>query len=207
MIALCVLVPLASTYLYKDIYLQKCNDILKDRTKFKRISRYPIENLKKKLNKLISVVNAVICVFQPGYFYGYVKNHKEGNPLGPIIFQIHTPSYHVAKRLHDIISPYIPKTYSLRSTEESVDILRVDKTDGILTQNLFTEIPAIRTINIIFDYVYHNSDIPSPHIPESTLKELLFTCITEIPFRCTEGNLYVQQNGVEMGVIIRCPLR
>ncbi|XP_076067688.1 uncharacterized protein LOC143040482 [Oratosquilla oratoria] len=139
----------------KDIYLQKCSDILKDRTKFKRISGNPVENLKKKLNKLISVVNAetggikfakVIGVFQP---YGNVKTHKEENPLRPIISQIPTPSYHVDKRLHDIISPYIPRTYFLRSTEEFIDILRVNKTDGILAsldaQNLFTEIPKFHS--------------------------------------------------------------
>ncbi|XP_076042098.1 uncharacterized protein LOC143025998 [Oratosquilla oratoria] len=141
----------------KDIYLQKCSDLLKGRTKFKRISRNLVDNLKKKLNKLIYVVNAetgpkfakVIGDFQPGYFYGNVEIHKEGNPLRPIISQIPTPSYHVAKRLHDIISPYIPRTYSLRSTEEFVDILRVNKTDGILAsldaQNLFTEIPKFHS--------------------------------------------------------------
>ncbi|XP_076056175.1 uncharacterized protein LOC143034116 [Oratosquilla oratoria] len=142
-----------------DGMYSECRDILQDHSKFKLISRNPIENLKKKLNNLISGINAeiggtkfskLVGDFQPGYFYGNVKTHKENNPLRPIISQISTPSYQVAKTLHNIISPYIPTTYSLRSTEEFIDLLNTNQTK-------------------------------------------------EVPFRCPEGKLYMQTDGVSMG--------
>ncbi|XP_076031088.1 uncharacterized protein LOC143019335 [Oratosquilla oratoria] len=196
----------------KSVYIEKCRDILQDHSKFKLISRNPTENLKKKLNNLITGVNAeiggtkfskLVGDFQPGYFYGNVKTHKENNPLRPIISQISTPSYQVAKILHNIISPYIPTTYSLRSTEEFIDLLNTNQTKGPIAsldaQNLFTEIPVTRTINIILDYVYHHSDLPPPKIPHNFMKALLETCTTEVPFRCPEGKLYMQTDGVSMG--------
>ncbi|XP_076043851.1 uncharacterized protein LOC143026947 [Oratosquilla oratoria] len=196
----------------KSVYIEKCRDILQDHSKFKLISRNPTENLKKKLNNLITGVNAeiggtkfskLVGDFQPGYFYGNVKTHKENNPLRPIISQISTPSYQVAKILHNIISPYIPTTYSLRSTEEFIDLLNTNQTKGPIAsldaQNLFTEIPVTRTISIILDYVYHHSDLPPPKIPHNFMKALLETCTTEVPFRCPEGKLYMQTDGVSMG--------
>ena len=65
----------------KNEYVDKINDILSDRTKFKQIKRNPIQNLKKKANKLIEALNAaqddiklpkIIGDFKPGYIYGNV---------------------------------------------------------------------------------------------------------------------------------------
>ena len=193
-------------------YFQKCNDILLDQSKFKPISRNPVEQLKKRLNKLISVVNAeaggikfdpLIGDYSPGYFYGNVKTHNAGNPLRPIISQIPTPSYSVARKLHSIISPYIPNTYSLRSTDEFIDIVRVNNPEGFIASldavSLFTNVPVLRTIDIILDYVYRHADLPPPSIPKHIMEEMLKICTTEAPFRCPEGKLYVQHDGIAMG--------
>ena len=40
-------------------YNKKIQNILSDETKFKKINKDPIDGLKKKLNKLIDVANAV----------------------------------------------------------------------------------------------------------------------------------------------------
>ena len=196
----------------RDDYLSKCSDILQDRTKFKQISRNPVDSVKKRLNDLVSVVNAhvggtkldkLIGHYNPGYFYGNVKTHKETNPLRPIISQIPTPTYRVAKQLHSVISPYIPNTYSLRSTEEFIDIVRVNKPEGFIAsldaESLFTNVPVRRTIDIISKYVYQHPDLAPPTIPRNTLEEMLSICTTEVPFMCPEGKLYVQHDGVAMG--------
>ena len=125
----------------RESYIGKCQDILQDRTKFEPLIHDPTESLKKHLNTLITAVNAkigglrfekVVGDYGPGYFYGTVKTHKQGNPIRPIISQIPTPTYSTAKRLNQIISPYIPRTYSLRSTDEFIDILRVNRPRGII---------------------------------------------------------------------------
>lgn len=198
--------------LNKDTYLQKCKTVLQDRSKFKIISRNPTEALKKRLNTLIYGANAEIGGlhfevitgdYEPGYFYGNIKTHKQGNPIRPIISQIPTPSYRLAKRLNQLISPYIPMTYAIKSTEEFVDILNANTPRGVMAsldvESLFTNVPVQRTIEIILDYVYGHSTLPPLRVPRNILREMLKACTTEAPFRSPEGKMYLQQDGVAMG--------
>ncbi|MPC31885.1 hypothetical protein E2C01_025185 [Portunus trituberculatus] len=46
--------------------------------------------------------------FPPGYSYGTVKTHKQGNPLRSIISQIPTTAYNISKKLNGILTPYVP---------------------------------------------------------------------------------------------------
>ena len=132
-----------------------------------------------------------------------MKTNKPGNPLRPIIPQIPTPTYKLAKHLNEIITPYIPTTYSLKSTGEFIDLLRASKPSKLMASldvtSLFTNVPVDRTIDIIINYVFANPDRPPPKIPPTILRELLKACTTEAPFRCPEGNLYQQIDGVAMG--------
>lgn len=93
----------------KDAYISKCNNILQDSTKFRTIKKDPTNSLKKRLNTLITAVNAriggpkfekIVGDYTPGYFYGNIKTHKPGDPIRPIISQIPTPTYVTAKRLN-----------------------------------------------------------------------------------------------------------
>ncbi|XP_076037288.1 uncharacterized protein LOC143022802 [Oratosquilla oratoria] len=183
-----------------------------DRSKFRPISRNPTCHLKSKVNSLINVVNAVngdlkfdviTGDYAPGYFYGNVKTHKVGNPLRPIISQTPTPTYSLAKRLNNIITPFIPTTYSLRSTDEFIDVLRSNNPVGIMASldahSLFTNIPVLRTTEIILDYVYHHPTLPPPKMPLTNMKEMLLACTTEAPFKCPQVKLFVQIDGVAVG--------
>ena len=179
---------------------------------FRRLQRNPTDQLKVKLNKLISAANAVagdvkferiVGEFGPGYFYGNIKSHKEGCPIRPIISQIPSPTYGLAKRLNSLISPFIPTGHSLKSADEFLEVLSVRTRRGLLAsldvQSLFTNVPVEDTIEIILDYVYHHPDLPPLQIPREILKRMLSLCTKESPFRCPEGNLYLQCDGVAMG--------
>ena len=141
--------------------------------------------------------------FSPGYFYGNPKTHKPGAPVRPIISQIPTPAYELAKRLNSIISPYLPRTYSLRSSDEFIEVLRVRERRGILASldacSLFTNVPVDTTIDIILRYVYEHSSIPAPRVPKNVLKRMLEICTKDTAFRCPQGNMYHQIDGVAMG--------
>lgn len=75
--------------LNKEDYKNKLDQILADNTKFQKINRNPVEELKVKLNKLIKEANkkldeklpTLIGHYTPGYIYGNVKIHKVNNPL------------------------------------------------------------------------------------------------------------------------------
>ena len=78
----------------KEEYKEKLDQILLDHTKFKKITKDPTEDLKRKVNKLVKENNKknadlklpeIVGQHSPGYMYGNVKTHKPGNNLRPII--------------------------------------------------------------------------------------------------------------------------
>ena len=193
-------------------YNRKAQDILDDAQKFKKISKNPVDDLKKKANDLITAANKhtvsqkllkITGEYKPGYFYGTVKTHKEGNPLRPIISQIPLPTYTLAKKLNEILSPYVPTTYSLRSSAEFVDMLKTSERRGLLASldvtNLFTNVPVERTIKILTDYAYNDPSLPPPEFPDYIMASLLRLCTTQAPFRSPTGQLYYQTDGIAMG--------
>ena len=204
----------SSTYviLNKEDYLSKIDDILADSSKFKVIHKNPINEIKRRVNRLVETQNAlqesrklpkIIGDFTPGYLYGNVKTHKTGNPLRPIISQIPSPTYKLAKILNNIITPYVPNQFSLRSSDEFLDLLHSHPNQGIIAsldvESLFSNVPIVETIEIIISRVYNHPDLPPPKIPPHILEELLVCCTKEVPFRCPKGNMYVQIDGVAMG--------
>ena len=88
--------------------------ILSDTSKFEKITKDPTNALKLKVNKLIARNNSASKTikleklsgdYNMGYCYGNVKTHKPGNKLRPIISQIPTPTYALAKKLCAILTP------------------------------------------------------------------------------------------------------
>ena len=200
--------------LNKEDYNKNLNLILSDTSKFERLKEDPTKKHKAKVNRIIKSVNAVIDSvhfepisgeYSPGYAYGTVKTHKPNNPLRPIISQVCTSTYKLAKRLNQLLKPFVPAKYSISSTDEFLDLLRIKKPQGELAsidvESLFSNVPVDDTIQIIIDEVYHKrsngleSLALSPHI----LRNLLEACTKDSPFRGPDGKLYVQKNGVAMG--------
>ena len=102
----------------KATYKSKLDEILSDHSKFEMLPEDPSTALKNKLNKIIRSNNAVINYkklpelvgdYQPGYIYGNCKIHKntDNPPLRPIISQIPSPTYTIAKEINKIIEPYL----------------------------------------------------------------------------------------------------
>ena len=141
--------------------------------------------------------------FTAGYIYGNPKIHKPNNPLRPIISQVPTPTYQLAKSLNNIITPYMPNQYSINSTNQFIDLLHSQNGQGIMAsldvESLFTNVPIVDTIDIISDYVYRNPDKLPPQIPETILKALLELCTSKSPFISPTGQIYQQIDGVAMG--------
>ena len=124
-------------------------------------------------------------------------------PLRPIISQIGTAVYDVAKQLNDIITPYMPKERMIESSYEFIEICKtIDNAKFIASldvESLFTNVPVKETIDIIIENVYNNPDKCPPNIPKSILEKLLLICTTKSPFKNPNGELYVQTDGVSMG--------
>ena len=168
--------------------------------------------MKQKAKKLLETVNAVennlkltkiIRDHQPGYLYGNVKTHKVNCPLCPIISQIPTPTYNLAKSLNNIISPYIPSQYTVKSSAEFIYLLHSNNFNGIIgfldVESLFTNVPIDETIDMLLKHAYNQPTIAPPKIPTEPLRKLLELCTRKAPFKSPNGKLYVQIEGVAMG--------
>ena len=131
-----------------------------------------------------------------------MKTHKAGNPLRPIISQIPTPTYRLAKKLNQLLTPFVPAEFSLRSPTQFIDILENKSSNGLIAsldvESLFTNVPVDETIELIIQEVYHTEKTPLD-IPENLLRQLLLLCTKEAPFRGPNGLLYKQIDGVAMG--------
>ena len=195
-----------------DEYHHKLDEILSDDSKFQRITRNPIEDIKREANRIIERVNAasnsthlplIKGDYDPGYLYGNVKTHKNNNPLRPIISQIPTPTYALAKALNRVLTPFIPQKYSIKSPVEFLEIIKSAPTNKIIAsldvESLFTNVPVDETINLILDRVYRNDETPTLEIPEEALRNLLHLCTKRAPFTTHKGQMFTQVDGVAMG--------
>ncbi|XP_076039423.1 uncharacterized protein LOC143024499 [Oratosquilla oratoria] len=204
--------------LNRSEYIDKVDSLLEDPSKFLRVKKNPIDEIRKKVTKLIDNANASRdgAKFSPlqghyklGYFYGNVKTNKPGHNLRPIISQIPTPTYQLAKQLNELITPYILTIHALRSTYEFVDLLRKTNPQGILSsldvESLFTNVPVEGTIKIILQNVFNHDSLPPPKTPRLTLENMLRTCTKEVPFRCPSGKIYFRTDGVAMGSPLGVP--
>ncbi|XP_047739936.1 uncharacterized protein LOC125178985 [Hyalella azteca] len=95
--------------------------------------------------------------------------------------------------------------FSLKSSDDFLDILRAARPSGLLTSldvtSLFTNVPTEETLEIIAKHVYAHPTLPAPPIPKKILIDLRL-CTSESPFRAPDNKIYRQINGVAMG----CPL-
>ena len=149
----------------------------------------------------------IIGDYKPCYLYGTVKIYKPDDPLRPIISQIPTPIYELTKTIKQLILPYLPSKYNIKSTHELIQILHtIQPNYGILVsldvENLFTNVPVYETVYIIINNIHNNPSLPPLKIIPNILRKLLLTCTSEVPFQDHLGNIYVQTNGLSMGFVL-----
>ncbi|XP_066990848.1 uncharacterized protein [Macrobrachium rosenbergii] len=187
-------------------YFDKLDATLSDTTKFERLTRNPTKDIKGVVNKIISTVNAASNAvhlppisgdFDLGYLYWNVMTHKAGNPLRPIISQTPPPTYALAKRLNHILTPYVPSSYSLKSSVKFLEVIRDSSGTGTIAsldvESLFTNAPVDETIHIILNRVYRDPPMTPLNIPEGSLKALLGICTKMAPFTTQRGHMYRQK--------------
>ena len=93
-----------------------------DTSKLIRVKNDITNNIKEKANELIETFNAksddfkmnkIVGDYNPGYFYGNIKSHKIDNPIRPIVSQVTTTPYNMAKTLSKTIKPYCTRNFAI----------------------------------------------------------------------------------------------
>ena len=114
-----------------------------------------------------------------------------------------SPTYRLSKRLVELLTPYIPRKYSLKSAGDFLELLASSSAEGFIAsldvESLFTNVPVDTTIDYILNNVYRHEELPPLDIPELLLKKMLELCTKESPFLSPRGRMYKQVDGVAMG--------
>jgi len=141
----------------------------------------------------------------PARLYGLPKIHKppvDGLPkYRPIISQIGSPTYKIAKYLLSFIQPYTTNEYTVRDTFHFVSML--DGKDHRLimasldVESLFTNIPLDETIDIVTKKVF-DKKLKVNGLSKTDFRRLL-TLSTKGTVFFFNGAYYRQKDGVAMG--------
>ena len=85
-----------------------------------------------------NVIAQKVGDYKPGYLYGTVKMHKPNHPRHSIISQIPTPFYELTKRIKQLIIPYLPCKYYIKSTHELIKIINTLKPNNGVAKPIST---------------------------------------------------------------------
>ena len=208
-----------SVILDKSLYVDKCNALL-NTPQFKQLTSDPTRKYEGKIQRQLRKIKPHLTPSQyrkiyptgsnPGRFYGTAKVHKlkendgvKELTLRPIVSNIGSASYELAKFLANFLSPLSISEYTVKNTQEFITFTKnvIVPTNYKLVSfdvtSLFTNVPLKETIDIILKRIYISKEIVT-EIEKENLKKLLFSCTKEVHFSFNE-KLYIQNDGVCMG--------
>ena len=200
-------------------YIKKCEAILSTR-QFGCCQKDPTQTIENKIQKGVRSITSTLkdreyqTIYPTGSrlgkFYGTAKDHKlktnenvEHLELRPIIFNIGTASYHLAKHLAKILSLLNDSPYNISSTEHFINKLtnfHIPPGYQLVSfdvKSLYTNVPLQLTIDIIIHRIYENREI-SANINRADMVKLLQLRTSEIYFSFNH-KIYRQVDGVAMG--------
>ena len=172
--------------LYTTKYTEKCMALL-NTEHFKRLTTDPTAATERKIQKVLKKIKSKFSEQEykrsypigsaPARFYGTAKLHKLKNdstvddlPIRPIISNINTGSYQLAKYLAKLLSPLSTSEYTVKSTSDFITHIKEQnltsnfKLISFDVTSLFRNVQLDFTIDVIFKRVYdeneENTNIP-----------------------------------------------
>ena len=124
-------------------------------------------------------------------------------PLRPIISNLNTATYRLARYLTKILSPLSPSQYTVASSNKFVNVIKQQvipssyKLVSFDVKYLFKNVPLDRTIDIILKKIYDKHEITT-NIGRKEMKDLITHCTKNTLFTFN-NDIYQQRDGVAMG--------
>ncbi|XP_063385614.1 uncharacterized protein LOC134671708 [Cydia fagiglandana] len=190
-------------------YDGKMKALLADRKIYKPVKYNPTARVTRRLRNLIKDHEDLFeedeynrlyrpKSVQPPKLYGLPKVHKSNVPLRPIVSQISSPSYDLAKHVTSVLQGLVGKTSSyVKDSRHFIDIvkgIRLEPDEIMVSfdvESLFTNVPLIECLDII-----------KKKLQECNISEKYITLLEH----CLEGNYFIYQgqyflqvDGVAMG--------
>ena len=203
----------------RTVYIEKCLSVLNTQ-QFQQLDISPTAANEHKIQRVLRKIKSKLTQQEynrlyptgsnAGKFYGSAKLHKlptfgtvDQLPLRPIISNIGTASYQLAKHLAKLLLPLSKNQCTINSTKSFMSFIKHRKVpDGhkmvsFDVVSLFTNVPLDAAIEIILKRIHGNNEINTP-ITKMEMKELILLCTKGVHFTF-DGKTYVQTNGVAMG--------
>ena len=134
-----------------------------------------------------------------------LKNHRAVDELQirPIISNINTASYQLAKYLAKLLSPLGTSEYTVKSMSNFITHIKgqnIPNNFKLISFDLtllFTNVPLDFTTDVILKRIYDENEV-NTNIPKQHMRDLLLLCTKNVHFSYN-GDIYAQADGVTMG--------
>ena len=165
----------------KPKYHEKCLELL-NTDQFTMLNHDPTKKIEAKIKTVLRKIKTNLTsqeyshlyptVSCPGKFYGTAKIYKifptdnfDKMPIRPIVSNINTSTYELAKYLAKLLSPLSRSQYPINSTKHFIKSIKHEKIPtgyqmiSFDVQSLFTSIPLDKKIEIILQRIYNRNEI------------------------------------------------
>ena len=205
----------------KNDYREKMKALLSDTCVYKVLKKNPLGKMQTEFNRGLKMIfekydkKDFLKKFKSRlpslpYMYGLPKIHKENCPYRPIISNVNSPSYKLAKWLSKQLSKSLGK-FSDAHIKHNTDLLSFLKTVipgknhfiSFVVKSLFTNVP----LDVTLDFLKRK--LPSSNldfdVPVECLIELIELCLKNPCFQF-EDEFFEQSFGAGMGNPLSCVL-
>ena len=178
---------------------------------------WPYQNIGDKIQRVLRKIKSKVSEQEynrlyptgscPGKFCETAKIHKfplngdvDDVPLRPIVSNIDTATYNLAKFLSKLLALLRESEYTVKNTKTFVDNIKKQNIQNgynivfFDVKSLFTNIPLDWTINIILKWVYDDAELLTT-ITTPKLKEMLVLCSKNVHFTFN-GKTYIQTDSM-----------
>ena len=203
----------------RNKYFDKCLALLNSE-QFVKINQDATATAERKVQQILRKIKQKLPkeVYQklyptgssPGKFYGTAKIHKlqpnqgvDELPLRPIISNINTATYELARYLAKVLSPLSQSDYTVSSSKEFTEIIKLKSIPdnhrlvSFDVKSLFTNVPLDSTIDIILNRIYDKKELTT-NIERKDMRDLILLCTKNVHFTFN-NDIYKQTDGVAMG--------
>ena len=157
-------------------YTEKCFNLL-NTEQSRCLNEDPTKSTETKIQRTLRKIKSTLTKQEPleytkWLFYGTPKLHKIGKngnindlPLRPIVSNIGTATYHLAKHLSKVLSPSRNSEYTIKNTKDFLVQLKKEKIPkdhqmvSFDVKSLFTNVPLEKTIDIILRRIYRDKEV------------------------------------------------
>lgn len=205
----------ATVIMYKDEYQNFMHNMLNDSSLYSVLKNDPTNKFQRLANDLINELFDLEVINEhtkkslkkynsvPPLLYGLRKTHKNILALRPVVSCINSPTYNLAKFIHNILMPVASTfKFSIKNSHQcisNIEEIKLPKNYILISLDvvsLFTNIPKMLVITIIktkWQFLKAYTDVPL-----KTLVKLIEFCFNSSYFKF-EDKFYSQLDGSAMG--------